>query len=375
MIPSSPFKILVCDDQTTVRRLLMLLLGSIPGTQIIADVEDAETAWSVLVREPVDLVLLDLELPGRHGFALLERIMRECPVPVLIISGAAGTDGRLRDQALALGAVGLIQKPDGITSTHETLQRELAGHVALVKAGRDRQAELPSAPTPRTPAAGAPSGPAAGRSAGPLVAIGSSTGGIIAVIEVLKRLPPGTAPILITQHMLPGYAEAFASRLCNTTPHQVHVARGGEVLGPDTVLVAPSGRHLCVRWEGGRLLAGLDDQDKVSGHRPSCDVLFHAVTSAVGSAAIGVILTGMGRDGADGLLAMRRAGASTFAQDEASCVVFGMPRAALECGAVDRSTPLAAIGSEIAQILPGPQAGSRPPRRDARHTLQTEILP
>jgi two-component system chemotaxis response regulator CheB len=371
MSSSNPFKILVCDDQTTVRRLLMLLLASIPGTQIIADVEDAETAWSVLVREPVDLVLLDLELPGRHGFALLERIMRECPVPVLIISGAAGTDGRLRDQALALGAVGFIQKPDGITSTHETLQRELAGHVALVKAGRDRQAERPSAPLPR--AAG--TGLAAGRTAAPLVAIGSSTGGIIAVIEVLKRMPPGVAPILITQHMLPGYAEGFASRLCNTTPHQVHVARGGETLGPDTVLVAPSGRHLCVRREGSRLLAGLDDQDKVSGHRPSCDVLFHAVASAVGPAAIGVILTGMGRDGADGLLAMRRAGARTFAQDEASCVVFGMPRAALECGAADRPTPLAAIGGEIAQIIAGSPAGSRPQRRDARHPLQTETLP
>lgn len=342
----TPFKILVCDDQTTIRRLLMLLLSGIPDTRIIADVADAETAWSVLVREPVDLILLDLELPGRHGFALLERIMRECPVPVLIISGAARADNHLRDQALALGAVGFIEKPDGINTTHETLMGVLASQIEALRVPR-RSASLPVVPAAVSEPQ--PSGHCARLD--PVIGISSSTGGIIAMIEVLKRLPIGLAPVLITQHMLPGYAEGFAARLASTTAHRVHVAREGEQLGAGTVLVGPSGQHLVVKREGGRLVAGLDARDKVSGHRPSCDMLFHSIAAVCGPQAIGVILTGMGRDGAAGLLAMRKAGARTLAQDEASCVVFGMPKAALEIGAAERAVPLHLIGAEIAALI------------------------
>jgi two-component system, chemotaxis family, protein-glutamate methylesterase/glutaminase len=358
MTKPGPFRILVCDDQTTVRRLLMLLLTSIPGAVIVADVADAETAWSVLVREPVDLVLLDLELPGRHGFALLERIMRECPVPVLIISGAAATDRCLHDQAMALGAVGFVQKPDGVTTTHETLGQLLAAHVAALRPGPHEPSTPRSAAMPCRPAI-----PRAARQM-PVIGISSSTGGIIAVIDVLKRLPAGVAPVLITQHMLPGYADGFAARLSTTTPHRVAVAKDGDVLSPQTVLVAPSGQHLIVRREGGRLVAGLDARDKVSGHRPSCDMLFHSIAATCQAHAIGVILTGMGRDGAEGLLAMRKAGARTLAQDEASCVVFGMPKAALEIGAAERSLPVHKIGGEIALLLANP-----PPDRRAAQPM------
>lgn len=356
MSAQNALRILVCDDQSTVRRLLMLLLTSMPDTRIVADVEDAETAWSVLVREPVDLVLLDLELPGRHGFALLERIMRECPVPVLIISGAARADNQLRDQALALGAIGFVEKPDGINTTHETLRTALAAHVAGLRAGREKAAPAPAAMLTRTAAAPAP------RASGnpPIVGISSSTGGIIAVIEVLKKLPAGLAPVLITQHMLPGYADGFAARLSGATPHKVRVARDGEPLTPCTVLVAPSGQHLVVRREGGRLLAGLDQRDKVSGHRPSCDMLFRSIAQACAGHALGVILTGMGRDGADGLLVMRKAGARTIAQDEASCVVFGMPKAAIELGAAERVLPVHEIGTAIAAMLTGAERRHTP---------------
>jgi two-component system, chemotaxis family, protein-glutamate methylesterase/glutaminase len=354
-----PFRILVCDDQATIRQLLILLMGTIPDTEVLAGVGDAETAWAVLARQPVDLVLLDLELPGRHGFALLERIMRECPVPVIIISGADGAAGPLRDQAMALGAIGFIAKPDGVTTTHETLQRSLSLHVAqLRKAPEMRQT-------------GGISEPALAGVGLPVVAIGSSTGGIIAVIEVLKRLPPHRAPTLITQHMLPGYAEGFAARLSGTTGRRVAVAQGGEVLGGSTVLVAPSGRHLMVRRQGNQLVSQIDGSEKVSGHRPSCDKLFHSVAEAVGAHAIGVLLTGMGRDGAEGLLAMRRAGARTLAQDEASSVVFGMPKAALDLGAAERAVPLNQIGGEIASLL----AAAASERRPSRKQLQTENLP
>lgn len=367
MTGPNPLKILVCDDQTTVRRLLMLLISGIPGTKIIADVADAETAWSVLAREPVDLVLLDLELPGRHGFALLERIMRECPVPVLIISGAARTETHLRDQAMALGAVGFVEKPDGINTTHETLMGVLAGHVAALQATRKTAAAPANAVADTQPA---------GRSAGAttVVGISSSTGGIIAVIELLKRLPIGLAPVLITQHMLPGYADGFAARLASTTTHRVRVAREGDQLNAGTVLVAPSGQHLVVRRDGGRLVAGLDARDKVSGHRPSCDMLFHSMAEACGANAIGVILTGMGRDGAEGLLAMRKAGARTLAQDEASCVVFGMPKAALDIGAAERALPLHQIGPEIAALISEISAERRSARpASALRTPQRKI--
>ena len=368
----SAFRVMVCDDQATVRRLLMLLLSGIPDTDVVADLGDAETAWSTLVHTPVDLLLLDLELPGRHGFALLERIMRECPVPVLIISGAGNSNTQVREQALALGAVGFIQKPDGVTSTHETLQQELSRHVEALrgaKAGSRAPASCRS--DPGRPSAQPSSSSPPSVANGPLIAIGSSTGGIIAVIEVLKRLPAGLAPIMITQHMLPGYAEGFANRLAAATDHRVSVARNGEVLHTGSVVVAPSGRHLALRREGKRLTCELGDQDKVSGHRPSCDVLFHSVARVMGAQGIGLILTGMGRDGAEGLLAMRTAGARTFGQDEASCVVFGMPRAAHELGGTERLLPVGQIGAHVANLLgrtaSEPRQPTEPLTRRNRH--------
>lgn len=353
---SGALRILVCDDQATVRQLLALLVSSVSNTRVVAEAADAESAWSALVQQPVDLVLLDLELPGRHGFALLERIMRECPTPVIVISGAPGAGSSVRDQAMALGALGFVQKPDGVTATHETLQASLAIYIEQLRKPRRQPAPAPAPP------------PA--RSGQPLVAIGSSTGGIIAVIEVLRRMPAGLAPILITQHMLPGYADGFARRVSNATGHHVRVAQGGEALNSGTVLVAPSGHHLAVRRSGGSYICEVDRGDKICGHRPSCDRLFHSVAEAAGANAIGVILTGMGRDGAEGLLALRRAGALTFAQDEASSVVFGMPKAALELRATDSATPLSEIGGLITAAIAHPaadRAAARPPK--------TELVP
>ncbi len=356
---SGPLRILVCDDQATVRQLLALLVSAVSNTRVVAEAADAESAWSALVQQPVDLVLLDLELPGRHGFALLERIMRECPTPVIVISGAPGTGSSVRDQAMALGALGFVQKPDGVTATHETLQASLAVYIEQLRKTR-RQPAAPQAVPATSPA----------RAGQPIVAIGSSTGGIVAVIEVLRRVPAGLAPVMITQHMLPGYADGFAKRVSNATGHQVRVAQGGEVLNSSMVMVAPSGRHLAVRRSGGAYICEVDQGDKISGHRPSCDKLFHSVAEAAGSNAIGVILTGMGRDGAEGLLALRRAGALTFAQDEASSVVFGMPRAALEIKAADGPTPLGEIGALIAAAIMHPAA-----ERTAARSPKTELVP
>lgn len=363
-IPNRPsengtLRVLVCDDQATVRQLLMLLVSAVPGTRVVAEAEDAESAWSALVHQPIDLVLLDLELPGRHGFALLERITREAPTPVIVISGAPGEGSSVRDQAMALGALGFVQKPDGVSATHETLQASLSVYIEQLRKNRHDAGQQKPVP-----------GAASARSGQPLVAIGSSTGGIIAVIEVLRRVPVGLAPIVITQHMLPGYAEGFAKRVSNATGHHVRVAQGGEVLGNNTVIVAPSGQHLSVRRSGGSYTCAIDQGEKVSGHRPSCDRLFGSVAEAAGGHAIGVILTGMGRDGAEGLLALRRAGALTIAQDEASSVVFGMPRAALELKAVDMATPLTEIGVQISGAL-AQTAADRTPLRSPK----TELVP
>jgi two-component system chemotaxis response regulator CheB len=347
----APLKLLVCDDSRTIRRLLGLLIDAMPEATVAAEAEDAETAWAILATQPIDAVLLDLNLPGRHGFELLERIMRELPRPVIVISGASSQRGAMSARARELGAIAYLEKPDGQTTGADTLEAGL----------RNALARLQHPAGPRAAAPVVPLRPAARRDE-PLLAIGSSTGGVVAVMEVLRGLKGTSVPVVITQHLLPGYAAAFAQRIATVTGLSVTAAVGGEVLQPGMVVVAPGDRHLVVTRQDGRLICGLDDRPRISGHRPSCDVLFESVAAVAGARTVGVILTGMGRDGADGLLAMRRAGARTFAQDEESCVVFGMPRAALDNGGAERAVPLGELGRVIAATLAGTDAEPRPVR-------------
>ncbi len=347
-MPAS-INVLICDDQATIRQLMRLLLGTLDDVGAIAEAADAEGAWERMAQGGIDLVLLDLELPGRDGFALLERLMREAPAPVLMISGSARPVPELEARARALGAIGFLRKPDGVTTTHEALLGQLAERIAALAAAQ------------RQPAARPATADRAGAGQGPLIVIGASTGGVVAVTEVLRRVPQGLAPILVTQHMLPGYADGFAARLALATSHPARVACGGEPLTRDSVLIAPSDKHLAVRRRGPNLYAELDESGKVAGHRPSCDRLFQSAARAAGADVIGVILTGMGRDGAEGLLSLRRAGARTLAQDAASCVVFGMPKAALELGGAERQVPLGRIGAEIVSLIenwPDKRAGA-----------------
>lgn len=341
-------RVLVVDDSAAMRGLIAATLRRDPGIAVIGEAADPFEARAAIKALNPDVLTLDVEMPGMTGLDFLEKIMRLRPMPVIMVSSltARGTEATL--QALELGAVDCVAKPGAGTS---------AGFDALPEkvreAARARIRPLPQgASAPRAPAADY-------RPDGRLLAIGASTGGVEALITVLANLPPNCPPTVITQHMPENFTRSFAARLDRICAATVAEASEGAPLAPGRVYLAPGGAaHLEVAgtrpWH-----CRLREAPPVNGHRPSVDVLFASAAAAAGARALGVILTGMGRDGAQGLLAMRRAGAATLGQDEASAVVYGMPRAAHEIGAVQTQLPLERIGTEIVRLT------NAPARKDA----------
>ncbi|MBY0421210.1 MAG: chemotaxis response regulator protein-glutamate methylesterase, partial [Parvularculaceae bacterium] len=283
-----------------------------------------------------DVITLDVEMPNMSGVEFLEKIMRLRPMPVVMVSTLTHKGTETAVEALRLGAVDCIGKPPNgdVLAAFGELPR------IVKEAARARVRG-------RAEAIVSERGPANFRSDGRVVAIGSSTGGVEALLAVLSSFPENCPPTVITQHMPAGFTTSFAARLNAQCKPEVAEARDGAPLEPGKVYLAPGGAtHLEVVGTS-RFACRLRGGDTVSGHRPSVDVLFDSVSRSCGAAAVGVILTGMGRDGAKGLLAMREAGAETFGQDEASCVVYGMPRAAFEIGAVQRQAPIGRIAHAL----------------------------
>lgn len=360
----NPVKVLVVDDSVLMQKLMTQIINSAPGFEVIGVAGSAEEGWDAIQELRPDVLTLDLELPGRHGLKLLARVLKQDPLPVLIVSAFGGPGADNTIQALELGAIDFIEKPDGTTHTLDGFMKHLVAALQRAAASRKmlaaaRQVALAGA-VPARPAA-APPREAARSGKTSLIAIGASTGGVPAVQTVMRDLAHLRLPIVVVQHMPPGYTAKFAARLATATGLDVREAVDGDRLRPGMAVVAPGGpRHLEIEERRGEFVCVLREGPLVSGHSPSVDVMFHSVARSVGSHAIGILLTGMGRDGADGLLAMRKAGAETLIQSGETCVVNGMPKAAYELGATERVVPLTQIGTAVSQLI-----GEKPNLRTA----------
>ena len=347
----SPIQVLVVDDSAVVRQVMQAILSQ-ERDMAVTVASDPLIAMQKMKQVRPHVVVLDLEMPRMDGLTFLRKIMAEDPIPTLVCSGVAakGTENAL--VALDEGALGILTKPKlGVGNfLHESA-------LALIDMVREAaQAKLrprmplhnfPGRPFPRRPAPVPALRSIAAPHAGTIVAMGASIGGTEALAEVLTALSADTPGIVIVQHMPEFFTTAFANRLNALCRIEVKEAVDGDQITRGRAIIAPGNRHLSVVRRGGAFFVELIDGPLVSRHRPSVDVLFHSVASAAGASALGIILTGMGNDGASGLVAMKRAGSSTIAQDEKSCVVFGMPKEAISAGAVETVAPLARISDLI----------------------------
>jgi two-component system chemotaxis response regulator CheB len=336
-----PVRVLIVDDSATMRGLIAATLRRDRGIEVVGEAADPLEARHAIKTLDPDVVTLDVEMPNMNGLDFLEKIMRLRPTRVIMVSTLTEKGASTAIRAMEMGAFDCVPKPtvkdphafDRLAEKIKTIAASpiiVPEHDAVA-----RREELQKRPSGNF------------RPDGRVVAIGSSTGGVEALLTILSLFPENCPPTVITQHMPPVFTASFAARLDRTCKPHVSEAVDGAPLKPGHVYVAPGGHaHLEIVKRGG-LTCRLINSDAVNGHRPSIDVLFNSVAHATGDRSLGVILTGMGRDGADGLLAMRRAGAETIGQDEASSLVYGMPKAAFEIGSVARQLPLNRIGAHI----------------------------
>jgi two-component system chemotaxis response regulator CheB len=332
--------VLVVDDSAVVRQAFSLLLAQQFTVDTAADPLIAEKKMQK--RRP-DVVVLDLQMPRMDGFTFLRQIMRRDPLPVVICSAAAarGSDAAMR--ALEEGAVDVIGKPPmGVREFLEESSVMIGDTLRAAAQSRMRARHAPHRPPLPLP----PPAPILSPQSR-VIAVGASTGGTEALREIIESLPPNAPPMLVVQHMPEGFTAAFAKRLDSLAAVEVKEARPGDAVLPGRVLIAPGSHHMLLRRLRDGYIIQLDDGPLVSRHRPSVDVLFRSVAQAAGQYAAGVILTGMGDDGAAGLAEMHTAGARTIAQDESTSVVFGMPKEAIALGAVDEVLPLGQIARAI----------------------------
>ena len=352
----SAIKVMVVDDSAVVRQVVAGLLGAAPGIQVLAAVADPLLAIERLRQAWPDVIVLDVEMPRMDGITFLRKIMAERPTPVVICSTLTEKGAKTTLEALAAGAVAIVTKPrlglkqflsesgDELVSTVRAAARANVRRLAP----RADTALPPVAPKNTADVILAPGGPRAmTQTTERVVAIGTSTGGTQALEEVLSALPRVCPGIVIVQHMPEKFTAAFAARLDGICRIEVREARHNDRVVPGRALIAPGGRHMLLKRSGAQYFVEVVDGPVVNRHRPSVDVMFRSVAKSAGVNALGVIMTGMGDDGAAGLAEMRGAGARTLAQDEESCVVFGMPKEAIKRGGVERSVPLQAIAAEI----------------------------
>lgn len=344
-----PITVLIVDDSATIRRLLTAVLSADPEIQVVGAAPEPSVARQMIKDLNPDVITLDVEMPHMNGLEFLEKIMRLRPQPVVMVSTLTQKGAEVTLAALELGAIDYYAKPtENVVALLEAGGAELIEKVKNAAQAHVRPRSTPHQPPAAPSASDVPFDP--GNS---LVAIGSSTGGVEALIEVLSHFPANCPPTVITQHMPAHFTTSFANRLDRLCRPKVAEAVDGATLAPGHIYLAPGGeQHLEVSGVG-TYRCRLVDADPVNGHRPSVDVLFRSVARHVKERAIGVQLTGMGRDGASGLLEMRQVGAATLGQDEASSVVYGMPRVAFEIGAVENQLPLEKIGPEILRLCKG----------------------
>jgi two-component system chemotaxis response regulator CheB len=339
-------RVLIVDDSATVRRVLSEALARDPGIQVVGSAPDPFVARDILVRERPDVMTLDLEMPRMDGLTFLRRVMEHMPLPVIVVSSLTPAGGDLAMEALDCGALEVMCKPHAAYSLGD-LVPELAARIKAV--GRITVGR-------RAPAAAGPR-QLLSRTTNRVLAIGASTGGVQALETVLTGLPGNAPGTVVVQHMPAGFTRSFAGRLAARCATQVKEAEDGDIVAPGKVLIAPGDRHLLLTRSGAVYQVRLHDGPRIGLHKPAVNVLFKTVATHAGRNAIGVILTGMGRDGAEGLKLMHDAGAPTIAQDEATSVVFGMPKEAIALGAADQVLPLQAIASAVVRLAEGGQPG------------------
>jgi two-component system chemotaxis response regulator CheB len=353
--------VMVVDDSAVVRKVVGAMLAAAPGVRLLHAVADPLLAIERMKLAWPDVIVLDVEMPRMDGITFLKKIMSERPTPVVICSTLTEQGAETTMAALAAGAVSIITKPklglkDFLAESADELLAAVRAAAQVDVRRLAARVARPSAPVPAKLTADAvlpatQEGRALLRTTERIVAIGTSTGGTLALEEVLTQLPRVTPGIVIVQHMPEKFTAAFAERLNGLCQIDVREARHGDRVLPGRALIAPGGKHMLLRRDGAQYCVDVIDGPLVNRHRPSVDVLFRSVAKHAGANALGVIMTGMGDDGAAGLLEMRKAGAHTVAQDEDSCVVYGMPKEAVKRGGVEKSVPLTGIGREILQQL------------------------
>ncbi len=356
MATDRKIKVLIVDDSAIVRKILVESLAGEPDIEVVGTAPDPYIARDKIMSLHPDVLTLDIEMPRMDGLTFLGKLMQHHPLPVVIISSLAQSSCNIAVEALRIGAMEVLAKPAGPYSVGE-LRSILAAKIRNASGGTVT-ARMAGAPPSTAKVTAQPKPPSAVAAASPvsfssaeIVAIGASTGGVSAIQQVLTQLPASMPPMVITQHIPAVFSKAFADRLNQICNLSVKEAEDGDILRPGHVCLAPGDRHMILQKGPNGYQVAVKDGPQVCYQRPSVDVLFHSVARVAGANATGVILTGMGADGAEGLLAMKKAGAHTIAQDEASCVVFGMPKEAINRGAVSEVQPLLKVANAIESAI------------------------
>lgn len=356
---SRPVKVLVVDDSAVVRQLLSRELARNPKIQVVGTAADPFIARDKIASLQPDVLTLDIEMPRMDGLTFLRKLMAHHPMPVIVVSSLTGSGTKTAVEAMAAGAVDVVCKP-GSAYTIENLSPVLAEKVLSAARAKVRPQpaaeETADSATAASSEAARPATPATQRlsmaaTTDQIIALGASTGGVQALTEVLTALPATAPGTVVVQHMPARFTASFADRLNSVCAVQVKEAADGDTVIPGRVLIAPGGMHMRLRRSGARYYVEIIDGPEVHHQKPSVEVLFDSVAKYAGSNAVGAILTGMGADGATGLLNMRKAGARTIAQDEATSVVFGMPMEAIKCGAAERVLPLQDIARALLSLV------------------------
>jgi two-component system chemotaxis response regulator CheB len=338
-------RVVVVDDSPFVRQALTRMLRAAGDVEVVGTAVDGQDGLEKVHALRPDVVTLDVKMPRLGGLEALSRIMAECPTPVLLLSSLTSDGGEVTLRGLELGAMDFVDK--GSVQGHMDLLSLASELLAKVRALAGVPRERLKRPAPVAAAVAAPA-PRHGTDRAEVVAIGTSTGGPPALQAIIPLLPAGfVAPLLIVQHMPPGFTRSLAERLDQRSHVRVREAEDGDPLRPGLALIAPAGRHMKVRRRGAETQVWLDDEPRGVLHRPAIDVLMASVAGLYGRRALGVLLTGMGADGVEGLRAIRAAGGRTLAESEESAVIFGMPKAAIEAGVVDQAVSLPRMAAEI----------------------------
>lgn len=343
-------RVLVVDDSSLVRTILSQGLAQDPALEVVGSAPDPYVARDKIVELKPDVLTLDVEMPRMDGVEFLRRLMPQYPLPVVMVSALTKRGQQITLDALEAGAVDFVTKPStdvarGLSAMMLELRTKIKiAASANVSHHKERRAALFAGKVLSAPKSLA-------ESTDKIIAIGASTGGTEALKDVLTQFPPNSPGIMIVQHMPAKFTTSFAERLDSLCQIRVKEAEDGDAVVPGTALLAPGNFHMVMRRSGARYYVNVKTGPMVCYQRPAVDVLFNSVAAYGGANAIGVILTGMGKDGAQGMLKMKQAGARTIAQDEASCVVFGMPKEAIEVGAVDKVLPLKDIPAAVLKLL------------------------